>query len=633
MKSYIPLHVHTHYSLLDGLSKPDQIASRCNAIGASSCAITDHGNIAGAVKFHNTMSKAGIKPILGCELYICEKDATLKNSDNKTLSHLVVLAKNYNGWKTLIKIVSESNNPNNYYYKPRLDLEKLGSLLDGNILTFSGHLGSTLSDVITGHTQKIDADWKNKGIEHINLMKNIFGKDNFFLEAQLMDQDYTPLQKQVTDCIRELGKITNTKVVCTPDAHYAEKEDSADQRILLCNNLKTTFADVNRKILNKESFGMDCFFLSDNFHILSQEEINNLHTEEEIDNTNLIDSMCEKYEINQKPTLPRFECPNSMDEAEYLRHLCREGWKQKIANSVSKEDQSTYVDRIKYELDVLQGAGLSSYFLIVQDIVNHVRKNSWLPGPGRGSAAGCLVSYLIGITAIDPLKYNLIFDRFYNSGRNSADRISMPDIDIDVPINKREDIISYIKNKYGQDKVSQMITFNTMKGRGALKDVLRVYGNITFEEMNNITKFIPDEAKIADELQEMKEDTGEASIIRWALENNRSDLEQWCYIDDNNTLNGPLAKRFEQAIRLEGTKTNQSKHAAGIAISPHPLGEICPMVYDNKNDQSIAGMEMQDLESLGIVKFDVLGVAMLDKIMAIQELLHTKENANYVNTI
>lgn len=633
MKSYIPLHVHTHYSLLDGLSKPDQIADRCSKIGASSCAITDHGNIAGAVKFHNTMSKAGIKPILGCELYICEKDATIKNGDNKTLSHLVVLAKNYNGWKTLIKIVSESNNPNNYYYKPRLDLDKLGSLLDGNILTFSGHLGSTLSDVITGHTQQIDPDWKNKGTNHINFMKNIFGKDNFFLEAQLMDQEYTPLQKQVTECIRELGKLTNTKVVSTPDAHYAEKEDSADQRILLCNNLKTTFADVNRKILNKESFGMDCFFLSDNFHILSQEEINDLHTEEEIENTNLIDSMCEKYEINQKPTLPRFDCPNSMDEAEYLRHLCREGWKQKIANNVSKEDQNTYVDRIKYELEVLQGAGLSSYFLIVQDIVNYVRQNSWLPGPGRGSAAGCLVSYLIGITAIDPLKYNLIFDRFYNSGRNSAGRISMPDIDIDVPINKREDIISYIKNKYGQNKVSQMITFNTMKGRGALKDVLRVYGNITFEEMNNITKFIPDEAKIADELQEMKEDTGEASIIRWALENNRSDLEQWCYIDDNNTLSGPLAKRFEQAIRLEGTKTNQSKHAAGIAISPHPLGEICPMVYDNKNDQSIAGMEMQDLESLGIVKFDVLGVAMLDKIMAIQELLHTKENVDYVNTI
>ena len=288
------------------------------------------------------------------------------------------------------------------------------------------------------------------------------------------------------------------------------------------------------------------------------------------------------------------------------------------------------MERIKYELDVLQGAGLSSYFLIVQDILHYVRSNSWLPGPGRGSAAGCLVSYLIGITAIDPIRYGLIFDRFYNSGRNTEGRISMPDIDIDVPINKRELIISYIKTKYGHDKVSQMITFNTMKGRGALKDVLRVYGNITFEEMNNITKFIPDEAKIADELQEMREDTGEASILRWALENNRSDLEQWCYIDDNNTLSGPLAKRFEQAIRLEGPKTNQSKHAAGIAISPNPLGEICPMVYANKNDQSIAGMEMQDLESLGIVKFDVLGVAMLDKIMTIQQLLKEKTSATAV---
>jgi DNA polymerase-3 subunit alpha len=626
MKSYVPLHVHTHYSLLDGLSKPEQIAQRCKHIGAQSCAITDHGNIAGAVKFYNTMTKAGIKPILGCELYICGQDATIQNSDNKNLSHLVVLAKNYQGWKTLIKIVSESNKPENYYYKPRLDLQKLGSLLDNNILTFSGHLGSTIADIITNHSNNISADWKNKSVEHIQLMKEIFGKDNFFLEAQLMDKDHTPLQQQVTDCIRELGKLTSTKVVCTPDAHYAEKEDAADQRILLCNNLKTTFGDVNRKILNKESFGMDCFFISDNFHILDQEEINHLHTEEEIETTNLIDSMCEKYDITHKPTLPTFACPEGFDEAEYLRQLCRNGWRDKIANHVNKDDQQQYVDRVKYELEVLQGAGLSSYFLIVQDIVNYVRLNKWLPGPGRGSAAGCLVSYLIGITAIDPLKYGLIFDRFYNSGRNTADRISMPDIDIDVPINKREDIINYIKDKYGHDKVSQMITFNTMKGRGALKDVLRVYGNISFEEMNNITKFIPDEAKIADELQEMKEDTGEASIIRWALENNRSDLEQWCYIDDNNVLSGPLAKRFEQAIRLEGTKTNQSKHAAGIAIGPNALGEICPMVYDNKNDQSIAGMEMQDLESLGIVKFDVLGVAMLDKIMTIQQLLNKGES-------
>ncbi len=204
-------------------------------------------------------------------------------------------------------------------------------------------------------------------------------------------------------------------------------------------------------------------------------------------------------------------------------------------------------------------------------------------------------------------------------------RIQMPDIDVDVPIDKRENIIEYIKQTYGVDKVSQMITFNTMKGRGALKDVLRVYGNISFDEMNKITKSIPDESKIADDLQEMKDETGEASIIRWSLENQPDKLKEWCYIDDNNELQGPLAKRFEQAIRLEGTKSNQSKHAAGIAISSEPLNTICPMVYDSKNDQMIAGMEMQDLEALGVIKFDILGIAMLDKIMTIQDILKNGE--------
>jgi DNA polymerase-3 subunit alpha len=244
-----------------------------------------------------------------------------------------------------------------------------------------------------------------------------------------------------------------------------------------------------------------------------------------------------------------------------------------------------------------------------------------LPGPGRGSAAGCLVSYLIGITSIDPIKYHLLFDRFYNSGRNTKDRVSMPDIDVDVPIEKREDIITYIKNKYGNNQVSQMVTFNTIKGRGAIKDVLRVYGNISFEEMNRITKNIPDEAKIADELQEMKDEYGEASIIRWALENQGEKLKDWCHIDENNELQGPLAKRFEQAIRLEGTKVNQSKHAAGVVIADTDLSTICPTIYDTKTKTKIAGMEMEDLESIGIVKFDILGVAMLDKIMYISKYL------------
>ena len=218
------------------------------------------------------------------------------------------------------------------------------------------------------------------------------------------------------------------------------------------------------------------------------------------------------------------------------------------------------------------------------------------------------------------MEYGLIFDRFYNAGRNTDDHISMPDIDIDVPIDKRENIIDYIKSQYGKDKVSQMITFNTMKGRGALKDVLRIYGNISFSEMNMITKNIYDEAKIADELQIMKEQTGKSSIIKWSLMNNEKELKQWCHVDKDDKLQGPLAKRFEQAIRLEGTKTNQSKHAAGIAISSSRLADVCPMIYDSKTKQTIAGMK-QDLETLGIVKFDILGVAVLDKIMCINSFI------------
>ena len=619
MKKYIPLHCHTHYSLLDGLSQPKHIAKRCLEIETTACAITDHGNIAGHVAFHKTMKENGIKPILGCELYICEQDPSIKTKENGVLSHMLVLAKNYNGWMNLIKLVSESNKPEFFYHKPRLDLKTIQNF-SKDLICITGHLGSNLATKICSENEII-ADWSNSGIRCVEQLKDIFGKDNLFLEYQLMDQENNPIQKDVSEAVEYIAKECNVKVICTPDAHYAKKEDADDQRILLCNNLKTTLPEISRKLTVGEKVPVECFFSSNNFHILSQEEVNSLHKEEHIENTNIVNEMIEEYSILSKPRLPPFQCPDNQNPDEYLRQLCRNGWKEKIANQVDKSLHSIYTDRIKYELGVLQGAGLSSYFLIVQDIVNHVKQNQWLPGPGRGSAAGCLVSYLISITSIDPIKYNLLFDRFYNAGRNTADHISMPDIDVDVPIDKREDIIQYIKEKYGKDKVSQMLTFNTIKGRGAVKDVLRAYGNVSFEEMNRITKNIPDEAKISDELQQMKEDTGEASIIRWALENNPDKLKEWCFLDENNQLQGPLAKRFEQAIRLEGTKSNQSKHAAGIAISADALNETCPMVYDSKNKQMIAGMEMQDLESIGVIKFDILGIAMLDKIMNISQML------------
>ena len=556
--NYIPLHCHSMFSLLDGLSQPKQIADRCKEIGANACALTDHGNIAGAIKFYSAMKSAGIKPILGCELYICEQDPTLKEKENRSLSHLLILARNYKGWKNLIRIVSESNRSDFYYHKPRLNLQTLSNLNDGNLIAITGHLGSTLADNIL-ENYELKENWLQIGKNHINYLKEIFN-DMVFLEAQLIDKDNLPIQEVLTQAVRTIAQETKTLVICTPDAHYCKKEDAIDQRILLCNNLKTTFPEISRKISNDEDVPLGCFFTSDNYHIPSQEEMKSLHTENEIKNTNYVSSLIEDYDILSKPQLPPFNCPSGYDDVEYLRELCRRGWKKKIQNVIPKQNHQIYVDRIKYELDVLQGAGLSSYFLIVQDIVNFVREQGWLPGPGRGSAAGCLVSYLIGITSIDPIKYNLFFDRFYNAGRNTQDRISMPDIDVDVPINKREQIIEYIKITYGADKVAQMVTFNTIKGRGALKDVLRVYGNISFEEMNRITKNIPDEAKIADELQEMKEETGESSIIRWALENNADKLKEWCYIDENGELQGPLAKRFEQAIRLDrkSTRLNSS---------------------------------------------------------------------------
>lgn len=599
---YTPLHVHSHYSLLDGLSKPIQIAERCKDLGISSCAITDHGSLSGCVSFFQTMKKASIKPILGTEMNICDADASIKTSENNEISHLIILAKNITGWKNLIKLVSNSNQQSFYYHKPRLSVENIKSQNTEGLLCITGYRGSTLS-------VKSENDDLNTGIRHVSELQDIFGKENVFLSTQPFDWSGILNSK-----IRELSKKTGAIVAVGTDAHYAQQIDAIDQRILICGNLHTTIPDISKKIISGENSPITNFFTSDAFFIWDEKQLQQNIPEEEIKNTSLVSDMCENYDILHKPELPEF----IKDEPEHLRQLCRDGWKNRNMNSKTNSD--IYVDRVKHELGVLQDANLSGYFLIVQDIVNYVRSNAWLPGPGRGSAAGCLVSYLLGITNIDPIEHDLIFERFYNAGRNTANRVSMPDIDIDVPMTKRDNIISYIKNKYGDNKVSQMITFNTMKGRGALKEVLRVYGGLSFDEMNRITKNLPEETKIAEDLQEMKDSTGEASIIRWALENNPETFKEWCYLE-NDELAGPFAKRFEQAIRLEGTKSNQSKHAAGIAISAQNLDEICPMVYDSKSGNAIAGMEMQDLESLGVVKFDILGIGMLDKIMNIQSIL------------
>lgn len=639
MKKYFPLHVHSHYSLLDGLSQPKKIAKRVFDMGVEGCAITDHGSVCGHIQFlekinnmctcgvqksdHPTatcesFSSAQLKPLLGCELYISNQDASIKTNDNRKLAHLCVIAKNDSGWKDLLKIVSTSNNPDFFYHKPRVDLNTFFTLTSNqNIMAFSGHIGSHMSNVLFDNDGNLQPNWKNDGIKLANILRDGIGKENFFLEVQLMDHKAFPKQKLIADCIREISKATGIPCVATPDAHYAYHEDAIDQHILLCSNMRVTIQQASRP-----EFGLSGFFRSKQYHIPSVEEMNEWHTEEELDNTLLFASRVSRYEnILKDPILPKFPCPNDLTPAQYLRQLCIDGWNKKIKDKIPKNQHQEYGDRIKHELEVLQGAKLDSYFLIVSDILRFVRSNKWLAGPGRGSAAGSLVAYLTNITSIDPIKYHLLFERFYNAGRNTAERISMPDIDIDVPIYSREKIISYIRDKYGHNNVGQMATFQTMKGRGAIKDVLRAYGGMSYEEMNEITKNIIQEHKITDELQKMKESTGESSIIRWCLENTPKKLEKWCELNDKGELIGPLAARFEQAIRLEGTKTNISKHAAGIVIASESLDNICPMILDSETKTQFSGFEMNDLEAVGGLKLDILGLAALDKGMGVSQNL------------
>jgi DNA polymerase-3 subunit alpha len=607
--SYIPLHVHTHYSLQLGISKPKDIIKRCKTLGIPACAITDTYNIAGTVNFYKSMVSAGIKPLLGSEI---------KVRDKSHIGKISIIAKNTSGWKNLIKITSASNNKDTFDKEPLIDLDLIPKIInEQNLICITGYYESLTWKQITDNNILV-SEYESSFLENTQRLISIFGEDNFFIERQMFDNYYN--QIPIMEKIKLLCDKHNINRIAGIESYYCDKEDSADQKILICSKLKTTLPEISKKIINNTETGYNHFFSSENFYILDNDTINELYDETEIQNTKKIADMCEDFSPLNKPMLPNFNYPSQFDNSsDYLRHLCREGWRKKIQNKIDKTNQNEYVDRIKNELTVLDGAGLSSYFLIVRDILEFVRKNNWLAGPGRGSAAGCLVSYLIDITNID---------RFYNVGRNTKDRISMPDIDVDVPIDHRDDIIQYIKDRYGEDKVGQMITFNTLKGKGALKEVLRVYGNISFEEMNNITKHIPDEAKIADELQEAKDEDGDVSIIKWSLENYPEKFKEWCEIDEHGNLSGPLAKRFEQAIRIEGTKFNQSKHAAGIAISAKKLGDICPMIFDTKTQKYIAGLEMNDLEALGVIKFDILGIALLDKIMFVNSIINKeKQNA------
>ena len=405
------------------------------------------------------------------------------------------------------------------------------------------------------------------------------------------------------------------------DIYYTEKEHAELHRVILCSSMKTTLPKISKEIKRGDAVDNQQFFESNDFYLKNKTEIGEIIiNDNKLDQLREIYDKCENYNILSQPILPRFDTPNNQTQKEYLRSLARDGWTKLLAHKIKDPElKKVYGDRFRQEYEVIEQAKLFGYFLIVWDILNHCRSQGWMVGPGRGSAAGCLISYLIGITEIDPIEYDLLFERFYNAGRNTEDHISLPDIDMDVPGGKRDEIIQYLKDKYGSSNVSQMLTFGRLQGRSALKEVLRVNSACGFSEMNEITKYIPDEAAISDQLAEMDEE--DRSIIRWALINHPDDLRDYCYVGDDGRLNGDFAQYFQQAIDIEGTFKTQGKHAAGVVISADDLNKVCPMVNPKSGTEKIAGLEMADLEALGHVKFDVLGINLLDKLMMIKELV------------
>jgi DNA polymerase-3 subunit alpha len=403
----------------------------------------------------------------------------------------------------------------------------------------------------------------------------------------------------------------------TTPSYYVNQSDAYLHRIMLCSSMKTTLPKINTLLRSGKLEQNEEFFLKDTFHVKSKNEI----PDDEIGESCLseIYNLCEDYDILNSPILPIFPTPTGESEEEYLKQLCRNGWIKfllKTGKVKEEADKQKYLERFTNEFNVINKANLFGYFLIVQDIIRYVNSQGWMTGPGRGSSSGCLISYLTGITHIDPIEFDLLFERFFNAARTT----SLPDIDMDVPANKRDEIIEYLKKTYGKENVSQMLTFGRLQGRSALKEVLRVSDVCSFSEMNEITKHIPDEAAISDQLQEMDED--ERSIIRWALINNADDLRDFCFINDNGELDGDYAEFFKQAIEIEGTFKSQGKHAAGVVVSAAPLYKVCPMVNQRNGEEKIAGLEMEDLEALGHVKFDILGLTLLDKLMYIRKLLN-----------
>ncbi len=555
MAKFTHLHVHSHYSLLDGLPKIDLLINHVKKLGMDSVALTDHGNLYGAIEFYKAAKAQGIKPIIGCEVYLALEgmDQKRPNIDNKSY-HLVLLAKNKEGYRNLVKLVTKAN-LEGFYYKPRIDKELLAKHSAGLIGLTACVQGKIPRLIIS---DKID-EAKQEALE----FQKIFGPDNFYLEIQ--NHPTIPEQDKVNKALISFSQELNIPLVATCDAHYLNSDDAEAQDILMLIN---TGADIN----NPQRLTMK----NEDFSVKSPEAMAKLFKDvpQAIENTQKIAAACNvEFELG-KTTLPYFTVPDKTTPEEYLRKLCQQGLKKRYP-----EDDSQAVKRLDYELSVIQKTGFASYFLIVQDFVNWSKENRIVVGPGRGSAAGSLVAYLLNITDVDPIKYDLLFERFLN-----PERISMPDIDLDFTDWRRDEVINYIRGKYGHDKVAQIITFGTMAARAVIRDVGRALG-YPYQYCDQIAKMIPVGFNLKQTLEEIRE------------------FSQLYKLDDQ-------AKRLiDLGQRLEGVVRHASTHACGLVISQDPLTDSVPLQHPTQDDGSIITQyEMHSIEDLGLLKMDLLGL-------------------------
>jgi len=550
------LHVHSHYSLLDGLPKIDQLIDYVKELGMDSVALTDHGVLYGAVEFYKKAKEKGIKPIIGCEVYLAfeRMDQRRPNIDGKRY-HLVLLAKNETGYKNLVKLITKAH-LEGFYYKPRIDDELLAQHSEGLI---------ALSACLQGKIPRLILSKRMDEAENLaKKYQDIFGRENFYLELQ--DHPNSPEQKTVNQGLIHISKKRGIPLVATNDVHYLKKEDAEAQDILMLIN---TGADPN----NPERLTLK----NDDFSLRTPEEMIKSFKEipEAIENTQKIVDACNfEFELN-KIKLPYFEVPKGKSPDEYLKELCWQGIKKRFGENPERK----IIQRLEYELSVIKKTGFASYFLIVQDFVNWAKNQRIVVGPGRGSVGGSLTAYLLNITNINPLKHNLIFERFLN-----PERISMPDIDLDFTDRRRDEVINYVAQKYGREKVAQIITFGTMAARAVVRDVGRALG-YSYNYCDQLAKTIP----FGFSLDEALEKTMEFKEIY------QSDEQARRLID--------LAKK------LEGVARHASTHACGVVISKTPLTEIIPLQYPTQNDQTIVTQyEMHAIEDLGLLKMDFLGL-------------------------